>query len=352
MNLFNNKVWGILLCPLSFIYRWGVLFRRKLYDLGIYTSVRLPAKVISVGNITVGGTGKTPLVETLARILKDEGCRVGILSRGYGRSGRGTLVVSDGKEIRTVPRETGDEPMLLARNLPGIPIVVGQNRIQAGQLAIQSFGCNILILDDGFQHLCIRRDIDLVVIDASNPFGNGRLIPAGPLREQISSLKRADAICFTRVDEEGNMSSKEERIRKHSHVPILASTHHPTGWISTENGRMFPLDGLKRKTVLAFAGIGNPESFRKTLKTLNVEPVAFLKYRDHYWYTEKDLIHICDTAKREGAEAIVTTEKDGIRLPEPLKCSIPLYSLKIKLLFKGGTREIKRILSPVLMSNG
>ena len=348
MNVFNNKVWGILLCPLSFVVRWGVVLRRILYNLGIYSSVRLPAKVISVGNITVGGTGKTPLVETLARILKEEGFRVGILSRGYGRRGRGTLVVSDGKDIRTVPRETGDEPMLLARNLSGIPIVVGQNRVRAGQLAIQSFGCNILILDDGFQHLCIRRDIDFVVIDASNPFGNGRLIPAGPLREQISSLKRADAICFTRVDQDSNLRCSEEYIRKYSRAPIFASTHHPTGWISVENGGLFPLDGLKGKKVLAFAGIGNPESFRKTLKALSVEPVAFLKYRDHHWYTGRDLTHICETAKGAGAEAIVTTEKDGIRLPESMQCSIPLYSLKIKLQFKEGIREIKKFLNPVL----
>jgi len=348
--LWDNKIWGVIFFPLALIFRCGVMIRMKMYDLGLLTSIRLPVKVISVGNITVGGTGKTPLVEKLAQILRDEGHRVGVLSRGWGRQKRGVVVVSDGENIKKTPEEAGDEPYLLAKNLQGIPVLIGKNRGKAGELAVQKYNCEILILDDGFQHLRIQRDFDFVVIDATNPWGNGRLIPAGPLRESVSSLKRANSICFTRVDQNGNVNKQRHVIGKYSNAPVLTSIHQPVGWVSFDDHHVVPLEDLQNKSVLAFAGIGNPNAFLKTLEMMNVNPIEFIKYRDHYWYSEKDLIQIRQTAVRMGAEAIVTTEKDAVRLSVIHGMTVPFYYLKIKLEFQCGVGEIKSILKPVVMS--
>jgi len=321
-----------------------------LYRRQILPSMRLPAKVISVGNITAGGTGKTPVVATLARLLVKKGCRVGILSRGYGRRGKEALVVSDGMNILEAPRKSGDEPTLLARWLDGVPVVVGKDRAKAGQMAIDSFGCDVLILDDAFQHHRLKRDLDLVIIDSTNPWGNGRLIPAGPLREPLSRLSRADAILFSRVDQGKHLPSAMTRVRRWSEAPTLMAIHRSVEWVSMSDGRKQQKNEFRGKSVLAFAGIGNPTSFRNTLKALGVDIREFVTFRDHHWYTDEDLSDIFSRVERLQTEAVVTTEKDSIRVPIQKTWKIPMYFLRIECELKENGDTLESILKPVLRS--
>jgi tetraacyldisaccharide 4'-kinase len=319
-----------------------------LYRYRIFKTSRLSAKVISIGNITVGGTGKTPLVEKLARLLHDKGCRVGIVSRGYRNKGSGIIVVSDGEKLSVTPQTAGDEPFLLARHMKGMPVVASEDRVQAGQYAIDNFKCDVILLDDCFQHLKLERDADLVVIDSANPWGNGKLIPAGPLRESLKSLRRADALIFTRVDQARDIEELKNQTEQYSDAPVLTSVHRSVEWISLETHNRFSLDFVEHKRILGFAGIGNPESFQKTLLTFNVRIADFMTYRDHHWYTDKDLQRIARTAERQKAEAIVTTEKDSVRLPAHYKNKIPMYYLKIELAFTEGFEKLWAILDRIL----
>ena len=348
MEILESKLWGVIFTPLSILYGLGIKLRRYLYDLNFFPSSRLNVKVISVGNLTVGGTGKTPMVETLARLLKDNGYNVTILSRGYGRKSRGIIIVSDRESVKATPKEAGDEPFLLAKKLPGIPVVVGKNRRKTGKNAIAMWKSNILILDDGFQYMGLKKDFDVVLIDSQNPWGNGKLLPAGPLREPISELKRAHAVVFTRANGSRNINEKTKYLGEITSIPILFSTHRPSSWIPFGEKRYLPLNFLKGKKVTAFAGIGNPDSFKKSLMEINVKIADFIIYRDHYWYKKKDLDKLVLKAQQKGATALVTTEKDGVRLPILPKYKIPIYLLKIDLEIEGGIGKLKRLILPVL----
>ncbi len=352
MKIWESPIWTVVFWPLSILYRLGIKLRKYLYSLNVFSVVHLDAKIISVGNITVGGTGKTPMVERLARLLMEEGYNIAVLSIGYGRKSRGTVIVSDREGVKATPEEAGDEPVLLAKKLPGIPVVVGKDRRETGKKAVEMWKCNVLILDDGFQYMGLKKDFDLVLIDSQNPWGNGKLLPAGPLREPLSELKRADAVVFTRANESRNIKEKTKHLRKVTSAPILSSIHRPSAWISFSEGEHLPLNFLKGKKVTAFAGIGNPDSFEKSLIELEVEVVNFIKYRDHYWYKRKDLTYLTLKAEQKGAVALVTTEKDGVRLPVLPEHKIPIYLLKIALEIEGGIEEFKKLIDPVLMSLG
>jgi tetraacyldisaccharide 4'-kinase len=345
MKFLNLLWWKIISWPFSLLYCVFIQTRNTAFSKHRLFSKQLPVKVISVGNITVGGTGKTPLVEMLASFLNHDGYRVAILSRGYNRkkTKNEVTIISDGHSILTDVKQAGDEPYLLAKNLVDVPVIVCRNRIKAGLVAIEQLGCNLLILDDGFQHRKIKRDIDIVVIDAANPWGNGGLLPAGPLREPIQNLSRSDVIILSHTNEARELEKLIIQIEGLCKIPIWYSNHKPIQWIDLGNSRQQPLCFLEKKCVAAFCGIGNPDSFRRTLASIGVEIIEFFQFRDHHWYSVHDLEKMSELAESKGAVALVTTEKDCIRISLPCSLKIPIYILKIKMELQDDQEAIRSL---------
>jgi tetraacyldisaccharide 4'-kinase len=292
-------------------YAWGHRLRLQAYARGWARVRRLPCRVISVGNLTLGGTGKTPLVEAIAALLQRHGRRVGVLSRGYGgRGARSPLVVSDGRRRLASAEAAGDEPVLLAEHLPGVPVVVGRDRYAAGLLAVRRFALDTVVLDDGFQHVQLARDLDILALDATRPFGSARLFPRGDLRERPAALARADVIVLTRW----TPNTPPAALALSRSTPLFYSWHEPLAVRVLGNGEMLPLAALTEERLLAFCGIGNPESFRRLLLELGAGLVAFATFPDHHAYAPAELAKLAQTAKAQGARALITTEKDGVRL--------------------------------------
>jgi tetraacyldisaccharide 4'-kinase len=295
----------------SLPYRGGVAARNRLYDLGILRQAKLPCPVISVGNLTVGGTGKTPTVILLANRLREKGRRPAVLSRGYGgRVGAPVSIVSDENRVLMEWGEAGDEPVLIARALPGVPVLTGAKRYLTGRAAVDRLGADILILDDAFQHRQLFRDLDIVLVNAALPFGNGRLLPGGPLREQIAALRRAHLII--RTGAEGDPVELLEESA--SGLPVFRGTHRPQGVVEGRTGRLLPAASLQGEKVCAFAGIGRPEIFRRSLAALGAKVVSFRAFPDHDPYTRPGIDALRRLAAETGADRIITTEKDGVRL--------------------------------------
>jgi tetraacyldisaccharide 4'-kinase len=317
-SVFDRKGFApftVPLASLAFFYGLGVRLRLMAYK-GIIQKRSLPGTVVSIGNITVGGTGKTPAARMLAEWAMNEGYRVAVLSRGYsGRYRTKILQVSDGTTISAGPIEAGDEPYLLAKRLPGIPVIVSKDRYRAGLLAHRKFKANFFILDDGFQHMVLKRDLDLVLVDASSPFGNGHLLPWGPLREPVDQLKRAHILITTRsaqaqwVDNERMMFNT-----LFPKKPLFKGDHFPENVVFPGNGIEHNTDVLKGKRITAFAGIARPELFEKTLIQLGAEVLAFKKFKDHHIFNRDEFQKIIAEKESVGADYAVTTEKDWMRL--------------------------------------
>ncbi|WP_027339487.1 tetraacyldisaccharide 4'-kinase [Halonatronum saccharophilum] len=332
----------VILALGAYLYRAIIVLRTKLYDIGLKKSKKLQAKVISVGNITVGGTGKTPVVELLSRRLIKDGYKVLILNRGYkgGFSGQVGLV-SNEKQIFMSAKEAGDEPYMMAKSLPGIPIIVGPNRLQTGQYAIDNFDPDFIILDDGFQHLQVKRDYDIVVIDATNPFDNEYLLPRGKLREPLVNLKRAHLFLLTKVDQVNENKLKEISKRLvgfNPAAPIIKTKHRPDYLRFLGETKRKDID-LKEESVFAFSGIGNPKSFEKTLESLGATVVGKLRFEDHHSYTKEEVIEIFTLASHSGAERIITTEKDAVSIDKELvdeiiqeKIPLEVLGIRVELL--------------------
>jgi tetraacyldisaccharide 4'-kinase len=296
---------------LSLPYRGAVAARNRLYARGLLRQERLPCPVISVGNLTVGGTGKTPTVILIAAMLKGKGRRPAVLSRGYGGAARAPVnTVSDGKRILMGWREAGDEPLLIAGAVPGVPVLTGPRRFLTGRAAVERFGADVLVLDDAFQHRELYRDIDIVLTDAAHPFGNGYLLPRGPLREPPEALRRAHLLIRT-----GDPES-EGPLPEVPSLPSFRGVHRPRELVEAATGRILPLAELNGMKVCAFAGIGSPEAFRRSLISLGAEIVSFRAFPDHHPYTLSDVGALRRLAGETGADRIVTTEKDGIRLAD------------------------------------
>lgn len=301
---------------LSQLYALAAWSRTLLYEQGILRSRSLRHPVISVGNLTVGGTGKTPLVAHLAGMLKEAGYQPTILSRGYkGKAEDSTLLVSDGEKIFCGPEDCGDEPYWLARKLKGVPLAVGKDRYRAGGLIETKNKKVIHILDDGYQHLQLRRNLNILILDATDPFGGYFLLPKGRLREPLQALQRADLVIITRSHLLFDEDEIEVTIRKRNRtVPILFFYHDGTALSDLKSGRVVPLQVFLDKRVIALAAIGKPDLFLRDLAHYQIRVVAQSFFRDHHAFTQDQLDGVLSRLPQVGAEAVVTTEKDGVRL--------------------------------------
>ena len=324
---------GILLLPLlacSWIYGAVVRLRVTLYRGGFFKMRQLPCKVISVGNITMGGAGKTPLVAALAKELRQRGLRVAILSRGYkGTSEQTGGIVSDGQRRYLTPAEAGDEPSMLANQLPEVPVIVGKKRYAMGVKACERFALDVIILDDGFQHLGVKREVDLVLIDSRRSFGNGHLFPRGPLREPLASLRRASLIVLTKAEASGSQEEIKKQLRRYVPALPLYHSHYKAVLLrDATSGALLTPDWLRGKKLIAFAGIADPEYFFSLVKRLGTDVVKTISFPDHYDYGRDDIAMLCAHGKT--VDAFVTTEKDFVKLQQLPLNDIPLYSLGIE----------------------
>jgi tetraacyldisaccharide 4'-kinase len=308
---------GPVLFFLSLVYRVALCARRALYGLHVLERKKMACPVVSVGNITLGGTGKTPVVMLIAGLLLGKQRRPAVVSRGYGRKNEGDiLVVSDGQGVLQDARTGGDEPVLIGSKIPGAPVVVGRDRYRAALAAVRRFGADVVILDDGFQRVQLRRTVDIVLVDALNPFGNGRLFPAGILREPPGSLKRAHAVLITRAESADELAPLQEIIRKHTRARIFVSRQVPVDLVDCVTGEIKPLAALRGSRVLALSGIAQPVSFLSLLRSLDAVVAGECRYPDHFPYAKSDLAQVFKKAADEKISMIVTTEKDAVRLKD------------------------------------
>ena len=343
-----------LLTPLSYIYAVVIKTRGWLYDCRFLKQKQLPCGVISVGNIVVGGTGKTPAVIWIAKYLQSEGFHVGVLLRGYKRLDQHSIsVVSDGKKILTPLTESGDEASMIARKLPGVPVVVGKDRYTAGLEVIQLWGHTqgVLVLDDGFQRRQLARDMDILTIDSTQPFGTGKLLPAGTLREPKTALKRADVLLLTRTDLAAESINFEQLgLGKQ----VFQTCHQPTRLYQMSTGEECALDLLEGQHLLAVCGIGNPEAFAGALRQFEPKAVELLAFPDHHRYSLADLNDISTRTRDVGVNIVVTTEKDSQKLEAfaattefSLPESVQFFVLEIELEIRTNSEILKKQLRQV-----
>ena len=322
----------MLLFPLyllSLPYGGAVRARSLFYSLGLLKTRTLPCPVISIGNITVGGTGKTPLVMALAKGLMERGISVAILSRGYRGKRISEPVVSDGKTIFLSPEESGDEPFLMAKTCRGIPVLVGKDRFTNGRIALQRFGVKGLLLDDGYQHLPLHRNINILLIDSHIGFGDHTLLPRGILREPLSHLCRADVFLLTKVENPQTVQPLEKKIHEiHPSSQVFHSHYEPVSLVGPKDEEE-KLDSLKGRKIIALSGVANPVYFSSILRKCGAEIIRETIFPDHHFYTPEDLSSIEEKGK--GADCIVTTEKDMVKLKRLDIHRLPVRALRIEL---------------------
>lgn len=338
-----------LLRGLSVIFYILVQLRLWLHKHRIIRARTLGCQVISVGNVTVGGTGKTPIVETFARSLTEKGRKVAILSRGYKsrktplwekilkKEERLPRVVSDGERLLLNSDLAGDEPYMLASNLPEVAVLVDKDRVKAGKYAIRKLGCDTLVLDDGFQYLKVENRLDIVLVDYTNPFGYGNVLPRGLLREPARNIKRAGFIFITKCPPEGAPELKE-KLREFNPTAEISECRHTSKYLQNVYTReRLDLHALRGKKVSAISGIAVPESFEKGLRNLGAEIVHNARYADHHRYTQQEIIETINQAVAAGAEMILTTEKDAVRFPLVERCDIPVIYLRVEIEMLSGS---------------
>jgi tetraacyldisaccharide 4'-kinase len=348
----------LALAPLSLLYGAAVRARAALYRSGALAVERVGAPVVSVGNITTGGTGKTPLVEWAARRLaRGGGRRVCVLSRGYGREDeRRRVVVSDGEKVLAGAREGGDEPRLLAESLLGVASVVSDaDRAGAARWALANLGAEVFVLDDGFQHLRVARDLDIVTVDATNPWGGGHLLPRGRLREPKSALGRADCVVITRADLAPDLEALRAEVYSHSEGRAVALTSRAKTLrlrrLGGGGGAAGEDEGIGvGSRVGAFCAVGNPEAFFAHLRREGREVCYARAFPDHHVFTKEELEAVALESERRGAGAVLLTAKDAVKI-EPREFALPFYVLEIGLEFDGEA-ELSRMLDEVAAGRG
>ncbi|HYV29117.1 MAG TPA: tetraacyldisaccharide 4'-kinase [Candidatus Eisenbacteria bacterium] len=353
----RSVVRGILF-GFSKVFQVAVKARHFLYNFRILRDSTLGVQVIAIGNLTVGGTGKTPVVEKFARELRDQGRNVAILSRGY-RSKPTPLhkrlinkvflrddttpprVVSDGKSLLLDSEMAGDEPYMLASNLKDVVVLVDKDRVKSGRYAIEKFGCDTLLLDDGFQYWKLRgRRQDIVLIDRQQPFGNELLLPRGTLREPPSHLARASTIFITKSD--GNTAELRRRIAQvNPTAGIIECIHHPLYLEDVFTGQRVGLDFLQNRKVASLSGIAQPDSFEQSLVQLQAELVYAKRFADHHRFTQQEIINAINRSKKRQAETIITTQKDAVRFPKIDRRDLPIYFMRVEIKILTGANDFQ-----------
>ncbi len=314
---------------LAEVYGLGTRVRRFCYANEILQPKFLPALVVSVGNLTVGGTGKTPVTACLARFFQGRDQQVAILSRGYGGQNQGVTRISDGKQIYQKPPQVGEEAYWLACTLPGAAVYTGAARYEAGRIAWEQLKPDLFLLDDGFQHYQLARDLDIVLLDAAAPFGNGHLLPRGPLREPKSALNAAQVLILTRYREPRDRPTLAALQAAFPLKTVLTAAIEPTAARLVPAGRLEPPEALSGQTLLAFAGLARPEVFRQTLEDLGVRLTGFQVFPDHHPFSPEELAALVRQAQAAGAAALITTAKDWARLGDRWEEDLPLWVLDV-----------------------
>lgn len=320
-----------LLAPFAAGYGLAAGLRGSAYGRGWLSQHRLNRPVISVGNLSAGGTGKTPLVAYLARLLIRKGFTPSILTRGYGRRGKSSLIAFEPAESRHPdPREAGDEPALLAAALPKIPLVVCADRYRAGRFAEERFEVDVHLLDDGFQHLRLARNLDIVALDVTQDLSDRQVLPAGRLRERCAALRRAGIIVLTRTDlaDPARMLARLDQIQ--AKARIFYGRTKLAGFTEIATGRSLAPDALAGRRVYAFCGIGNPRAFFLDLRRWKLDPVGQQVFGDHHVYTEDEIVSLLQGARKAHASMLVTTEKDVMNLPPALKATLNAFACIIE----------------------
>ena len=333
---------------LSLIYSWLMRLRYKLYEKHLLRSYATGCLVVSVGNMTVGGTGKTPVVEKIAKTLTKAGRNVAILSRGYKSVPRPFLqrlwqqltsqdhedpprIVSNGRSLLLDSSTAGDEPYMLASNLKGVKVLVDKNRIKSARYATAHMGVDTIILDDGYQYLPLMERINLVLVDRHTPFGNRHILPRGTLREPYDHLKRGDVVIITKCDGSDLTELKKEIRRYNRHAEIIESSHKPCYLQHLYTGERVPLSYLREHKVGAICGIAVPESFEEGLRNLGTEIIYSRHYADHHRFTDQEVLNAIERTHARGGHALLTTEKDAARLPRVNAGDLPVYFLRVEI---------------------
>jgi tetraacyldisaccharide 4'-kinase len=347
-----------LLHACSKLFQAGVKARRFLYDVRILRDATLGVQVIAIGNLTVGGTGKTPVVEKFARELRNQGRTVAILSRGYRSKPQPVhewllnkilfradttppRVVSDGKSLLLDSEMAGDEPYMLASNLQDVVVLVDKDRVKSGRYAIEKFGCDTLLLDDGYQYWNLRgRRHDVVLVDRQQPFGNEYLLPRGTLREPPTHLARANTIFITKSD--GQTAELRRRIAQfNSTAAVIECVHHPLYLEDVFTGRRFGLEFLQGRKVASLSGIAQPDSFEQSLVKLGAELLYSKRFADHHRFTQQEILNVINRSKKRQAEAIVTTQKDAVRFPKLDRRDLPIFFMRVEIQIVSGANDFQ-----------
>ncbi len=325
---------GVLLYPAGLLYEGTVRGRNALYRRGTFVSRSAGVPVVSIGNLTVGGSGKTPFTAYLAGRLSEQGRRVVIASRGYGGMPHDEpLLVGDGKAALMTAREAGDEPVLFATSLPGVAVVVCTDRFKAAEMARRRLGAEVVLLDDGFQHRRLARSCDLLLVDAEEGFGNGRMLPRGPLREPLAEMARADALVVTGHPERlsaGRARLKEIMARQGVSRPLFSCARRFQGFAALATGELLPPAALAGLKAVAFSGIARPEAFEADLRSLGIELLDAIRFRDHQPIGHAEMALIRNLSGRLKPDVLLTTEKDSARMGHVI-LPFPAYALRIHL---------------------
>tara|TARA_A100001037_G_C15144729_1_gene635707 strand:- start:3055 stop:4137 length:1083 start_codon:yes stop_codon:yes gene_type:complete len=327
----NARLWAkmltLILFPFGFVYSVLMFVRRYLFDTNFFKSTFLSVPVISIGNISLGGTGKTPVLIWLLRKLIEKNLNPAVISRGYGSSNSNFTLVSDGKgNILTSP-PASDESVMLSRLFPNVPIITGTDRILSGEKVISSFNVDVVLIDDGFQYLKLKRNFDFLLFHGKNPFGNGRVFPSGILREPISHSKYADAFLVTGEDKE---KGEQNLASLNLTVPIFKGELTVEHIFCPEQESYFKLEDIKSSRILAFSGIGNPDSFDNILEKQGITIIEHLKFPDHVFYCERNLEKIRKKTQELNPDYMITTQKDVVKLDD-FKLGVPLLVLTVKM---------------------